>query len=147
MGMTQQKIALFASLVVALLGCNTAAPRDAWIGRYRGTVTDNARDCMTGEVLDPIVQEIVVEVVPVGGQNLGINGACLTEFRLYGPTDGRIIPSACGSTLDDGTPVNYEQVSGTLQLDGDELYFDFAGRISTPEFCDTTDSTFIGYRQ
>lgn len=134
---------LFTAFVV---GC-ASDPRDAWIGRYEGTITVSARDCTSGEVFEPVSRVVAIEIVPVGADRLGVDGACLTEFQLNGPRDGRTLPNACGSTLDDGTPINYEHVSGRLELDGDELFLDFAGRAETAEWCSTSDTVFFGARE
>lgn len=140
------KITLTLFALFAFCGC-ARSPRDAWVGSYVGTATVSSRDCATGELFAPAARSVRVEVVPVGADRLGIDGACLIEFGLNGPNDGRTSAGACGSTLDDGTPVNYEHVSGRLELDGDELSFDFSGRASTAEWCSTSDTVFVGLRE
>jgi hypothetical protein len=141
-----RRIAAVLGLGIALASCSSD-PRVPWIGRYRGELVTSSTDCTTGEVFAPAVNVITVEVVEVGDDRIGINGGCLVQMDLLGRTGARVVSSSCNTTLEDGTPVTFETTSGAAMLDGDELSFDFSGRIVLPTACDYTRSDFVGYRQ
>ena len=115
--------AILAAL--ALSACSAAAPadpREAWLGVYAGTWTSEARDCATGEQLEPLSDSFDVEVVR-SADRLAINGGCLIEFRLLDGARGRVVPSTCSHVTSDGTPVMIEYRGGSFELDGAELFY------------------------
>lgn len=138
---------LCAVAACALMGCEEPSdPRDAWLGSYAGSLSSEARDCATGEMLEPIGSDVRITVIALG-DHLAIDGGCLIEFDLTSDVRGRVRPFTCDRTLDDGTPIRTVFVSGIVDLDGDELSFDLATEISTPEWCETSADVFVGARE
>lgn len=139
---------LCAAAISVLCGCGSEStdPRNAWLGSYAGSLFAEARDCGTGERLEPVDADVRLTVVALGN-HLAIDGGCLIEFDLTSNTRGRIRPFTCDRALEDGTPIRTVFVSGIVELDGDELYFEMSTEVSTPEWCETSADTFVGLRE
>lgn len=130
-----------AWVALALAGC-----ADPWAGSYAGTEVSEARDCDTGERFGPFTNDTTV-TIERGGDGLFINGRCLFTLDELSDRSAVFRASECDTTLEDGTPVHYELVSGRAELEGDRLVLMYAADIMTPGGCLFSSATFSGFRE
>lgn len=107
-----------APLALMVAGCATADP---WPGAYDGTSETAAVDCTTGEPTSaPRILDIAI-AIERGDRGLFIADDCPIFLDALSDGYAEVLPTACDTSRDDGTPVHIEIVSGSLSLDGDVL--------------------------
>lgn len=119
----------------------TACGSDPWVGRYEGSTVTDTVDCATGDTIDSGVVEISTLRIERGDAGLFFAARCPWRIRELSDTFAEFRMMSCETSLDDGTPLTLEIVSGTLDLRDRHLLGQYTARAtiaSDPPVCGHT---------